>query len=97
MDEGNPQEEVNPRGPMEEDILGRKKLQTVVFKIRTLPPCSGSPSCTKVIPLGFPARAPQLVSVPYRSCWGGQSQLDPLCRPGKSTVLPSDLQTLTEG
>lgn len=53
MDEGNPQEEVNPRGPMEEDILGRKKLQTCRLQNLNPPPMLWVPFLYKSDPSGI--------------------------------------------
>lgn len=52
MDEGNPQEEVNPRGPIEEDILDRKKLQTCLQNLNP-PPMLWVPFLYKSDPSGI--------------------------------------------
>lgn len=100
MDEGSPQEEVNPRGPVEEEVLGgREKATNLSF--------SKSEPSPLIFWVPFVYKSDALLDfllVPHSWCQSPtgaagvtRASWTLLCGLGKSTVLPSDLQTLNEG
>lgn len=96
MDEGSPQEEVNPRGPVEKDMLGRREETTNLSFSKSEP----SPFMFWV---PFVYKSDALLDFhswcqsPPGAAGVARASWTLLCELGKSTVLSSDLQTLSEG